>query len=87
MRKTDRELVLEKIDPKNKDIGLVDVKVLSGDNRLLATMDEHCYWTMKYDHGLVPAPFKERFTSFKLLKEHADLYFSKKNIKIVEVKD
>lgn len=89
LRRTDRILVLERIDPKGKDIGLVDPKVLGGQNNLHAVMDTTTLmWSLKYDHGLVPPAWKKsKYTSFKALREYLDDYFRNKNIKIVEVID
>lgn len=88
MRKTDRILVLERINPDKKDTGLFDPQVLAGTNQLHAVMDPNTImWTLKYEKGLVPEPLKHRFTDFRSLKKHAEDYFANKNIKIVEVKD
>lgn len=86
MRKTDRVLVLEKVDPK-KDVGMVDPKVFSGDNELHAVMDSMCMWSFKYKHGQIPPALKSRWTSFNELKKAAEKYFDNKNIKITKVID
>lgn len=88
LRNNDRILVLEKVDPKSKDNGLIDPEVFEGKNNLHAVMDEStCLWTFKYERGTIPEPLRMKFTSFKHLKEHADIYFGKKNIKITKVVD
>lgn len=88
MRSTDRILVLEKYDPKNKDVGLIDPTVFGDKNNLHLVMDTGTLmWNFKYERGAVPPMLRERFTSFKLAKEYAELYLKSKNIKIVEVKD
>jgi hypothetical protein len=87
MRSTDRILVLEKIDPKG-DTGLIDPKVFKGENNLHAVMDQGtCLWSFKHDRGMVPAPLRNKYTSFKAAREQAEEYFRQKNIRIVEVKD
>lgn len=88
MRNTDIILKLEKYDPKQKDIGLIDPKVFNGGNNLHAVMDPNTlFWTFKYEHGHIPPALRDRFTSFKVAKNHAESYFKTKNIKIVEVLD
>lgn len=88
IRSTDRVLVLEKYDPKNKDIGLIDPAVFTGNNALHAVMDESsALWSIKYERGIVPPQLKNKFTSFNALKQHAEEYFKAKNIKIVKVID
>jgi len=88
LRNTDRILVLERYDPKNKNVGLIDPQVFEGKNNLHLVMDPATLiWTFRYEHGVVPPTLKARFTSFKLAKEHAEIYLKSKNIKIVEVKD
>lgn len=88
LRKTERILVLEKFDPKQKDIGLIDPRVFNGGNELRAIMDLVTgLWSMRYTHGHVPPQLKNRFTSFKFLLQHAEAYFKTKNIKIVKVID
>lgn len=88
MRKTERVLVLEKFDPKQKDIGLVDPRVFSGQNELRGVMDLSTgLWTLQYKHGHIPPQLRNKFTSFKFLLQHAEAYFKTKNIKIVKVID
>lgn len=88
MRKTDRILKLEKYDPKQKDVGLVDPKVFTGGNNLHVVMDSNTlFWTFKYEHGHVPPQLRGRFTEFKQAYLHAEEYFKIKNIKIIEVVD
>lgn len=88
MRNTDRILVLERIDSKNKDAGMVDPGVFEGKNNLHAVMDEKtCLWSLRYERGIVPGPLRERYTDFKTLKQQTEIYLRTKNIKITEVKD
>ena len=88
LRSTDRILVLEKVNVKDKDIGLFDPQVFEGKNNLHLVMDPTtCMWTFKYERGVVPPVLKATFTSFKQAKEHAETYLASKNIKIVDVKD
>ncbi len=88
MRSTDRILVLERFDPKKKDVGLVDPQVFEGKNNLHLEMDTGTLmWSFRYERGTVPPSLRLKFTSFKLAKEHAEMYLKSKNIKIVEIKD
>lgn len=85
MKNNDRVLVLEKLDEK-VGVGLLDPALLTGNNKLHAVMNEqNLMWSFKYDHGIVPGPLKDRFSSFKELKKHAENYFKTRNIKIKEV--
>lgn len=87
MLSSDRTLKLERIDPK-KDVGLFDPEVFKGKNNLHVVMDPStCLWSFKYERGLVPPALKDRFTSFNVAKQQAELYFATKNIRIVEVLD
>lgn len=87
-RNTDRILVLERVDTKKKDVGLVDPRVFSGQNELHAVMDLGTrLWSMKYKHGILPPQLKNKFTDFNTLKQHAEVYFSTRNIRISKVID
>lgn len=87
LRRTDRILVLAKIDPKTK-ADMMDPEVFEGKNNLHAVMDNStCLWSFKYERGLPPEPLRQRFTNFNTLKAAAENYFSKKNVRIVEVID
>ena len=90
MRSPDRVLVLSiKDGTKAKNsIGNTDPRLLQGDNKLHAVMDQqNSLWHFKYDMGAVPEPLKCEFTSFRKLLEHAQAYYIKRNIEIKEVKD
>ena len=87
MRSPDRILVLNVID-SNARIGLIDPQVFTGNNPLHAKRDDQAgLWYLQYEHGILPEPLKQRFTSFKALLKYSDDYFRKKNIAIKEVKD
>lgn len=86
LRGNDRILILAKIDEETKDMGLVDPKILQGKNKL------HCYidqgmWFFRQEHGLVPGPLRNKYTSFQMAKADADAYFRTRNIQIIDVKD
>lgn len=90
LRKSDRILVLEKIEGKNtiNSTGLVENRLFTGENELHAIMDEQsCLWSLKYKMGSPPEPLKQRFTSFRALYKFAEDYFLKRNIRIKEVLD
>lgn len=93
MRTPDRVFKLELIDgtkPLNS-IGEVDTRLFKdGDsaNRLHSVMDlQTSLWSLKYDKGTVPPALHGMFTSFNKSKEHAENYFRKRNIQIVQVFD
>lgn len=86
LRSNDRILVLEKQDKTSKDSGMLDPKLFEGKNNL------HCYidgglWYFKMEHGLIPIPLRQKFTSFKTAKETAEAYFKTRNVRIVDVLD
>jgi hypothetical protein len=87
----DRILSLAQIDDKApvSSTGLVDKRLFSGENKLHAIKDpENNFWYLKYEMGSLPEVLKHsRYTTFGRLFKHAEDYFSKRNIKIVEVID
>lgn len=87
MRSNDRLFVLERINPDKKDTGLFDPEVFEGKNSLHAVMDPDTMWRCKYERGIPPKPLQQRYTNFKLLKQHIEQYLASKNIRIVEIKD
>lgn len=91
LRALDRILSLAVIDGKaaKSSTGLVDNRLFTGENQLHLTMDPHSgLWSFRYTkNGLLPEPLQGTFTSFKKGYEHAEMYFSKRNIRISEVKD
>lgn len=90
MRSPDRILVLKAMEGKKpmNTIGVNDPRLFTGENKLHAIMDaQTCLWRLKYDMGIVPETLKGTFTGFKALKKFADLYYGKRNIEIVEIKD
>lgn len=86
MRSNDRILILEKIDKEKKNHSLVDPKTLEGKNPLHIYMEQGM-WYFRYEHGLVPGPLRDRYTSFKVAKDAAEAYFLNNNIRIVDVID
>lgn len=90
MRATDRILVLKPIDNEKPRTayGNVDPKIFTGENKLHAIKDdEYNHWYLKYDNGGIPEVLKQKFTSFKALLKHAEVYYRTRNLKIVEVID
>lgn len=89
MRADDRVLVLEPIDAKAKSTtGLVDTRLFKGENSLHAIRHpEYSSWTLRYEHGIIPQPLRQTFTSFNALYKYADDYFKRRNIKITKVID
>ncbi len=86
----DRILVLKGIDDKKPltSTGLVASRLFKGDNELHATYEgQSGLWYLKYEKGLLPEPLKQKFTSFKVLREFCNKYFNDRNIEITEVKN
>jgi len=88
-RKTDIVLVLKPIDgsPRHAS-GLIDRKLFTGENNLHAIMDtQTCLWRVQYEHGTVPEPLRQRFTSYAMLIKFVTDYMKRRNINIVEIRD
>jgi hypothetical protein len=79
-RKTDR-VVLLKAEEKPK--GLVDPRLFTGENKLHVIQTDNGLWYFKYEHGGLPEPLKQQFTSFDLALKHAERYFQTRGIKIL----
>lgn len=89
-RKTDRVLVLKVKDGEKalSSTGLVDPRLFTGENRLHAIQDEqNRLWKFKYDAGAVPPALSQRYLTFDDMLQKAKVYFSKRNVEIVEVID
>lgn len=68
--------------------GMVDSRLLTGENNLHAVMDKQtCLWYVIYDNGPVPPQLKQRFTNFDRLFKHVTDYFMTRNIEIKEIID
>jgi len=90
MLNTERELVLAPIDGKKplSSHGSTDNRLFKGGNKLWAIMDKQTsLWHLKYEQGVLPEPFRQRFTSFSKLKAFVDDYYARRNLQIVDVKD
>lgn len=85
LRSNDRIILLEKENPKD-DIGVFDPGVFTGKNNLHCVLEDGM-WKFKYEHGVVPPVLRDRFATFKQARDHAEVYFKQKKIKIVGVKD
>ena len=88
-RKTDRVFSIKAIEGSSKSSnGLVDSRLFTGDNKLHAVMDPaSMLWSLKYEYGILPNAFKQRFTNFKVLHAFVQEYFRKRNIEIKEIID
>jgi len=89
MRADTRTFVLSPLEGAAKNsIGMVDTRLFSGDNVLYAVRDaQYSTWTLQYKHGVLPAPFKQTFTSFKKLEKYVADYMNRRNVRIVKVLD
>lgn len=89
-RSTDRILIMKVIDgqeAKNSS-GMVDKRLFTGGNRLHCVMDEATtFWSFRFDHGLIPPPLRQNYTSFRLALEAAKGYYERRGVEIVEVID
>ena len=91
LRAKDRILMLQPMEGKTplSTSGQVDNRIFTGEQNLKLKMDpETCLWSFQYtNNGLLPGGLEGQFTSFKAGLKHAEGYFKKRNVKIIEVKD
>ena len=88
MASTDRIMVLEVIDGKKpiSNIGLVDPRLFTGENKLHAVKDPQTnLWNFKYEYGVLPPQLKGQYTGFNQLKKVCEDYFEKRNMRLKEV--
>ena len=80
----DRVLKLTQRNPKDSP-GLIGREVFTGGNKLHAIYQEDTgLWHFKLEHGAVPEPLKQQFTSFNGMMKYAKTFFDNKNIDITE---
>ena len=72
---------------KTKSVGLLDPRMFTGESKLVAYQLSDSLWALKYEHGRLPEPLCQRFTSFNKLVQFVELYFHKKNVVVKEVSD
>lgn len=86
----DRTLVLKPIEGRNikSTMGAVDPRLFTGGNNLRIIRDPATHlWGIRYDHGIVPQPLKQMFTSFNAAKNYANDYFKRRGLEVTEVLD
>lgn len=87
-KSSDRIVILKVADglkPTNSS-GMVDPRLFQGGNSLHIVADtQTMLWYFKLDHGILPVPLQQRFTTFKKALEHAKDYYIKRNIEIEKV--
>lgn len=72
--------------PPVDNAGMIDKRLFSGENNLLALKDPvYDLWYIRYEHGTIPEELRQSFTSFTMLFKHAKTFFNKRNIEISEV--
>lgn len=88
-RSNDRVLVLEPMEGGSLNSkGMADKRLFTGENKLHALLDPHnMLWSIRYDHGIPPQPFQQRFTSFPRLYNFVEDYYKRRNVKITKVID
>ena len=83
----DRILKLKQRNPGSTkaSAGLIGTEVLKGNNNLHAKYDEAIQlWHLKMEHGEIPQPLRQRFTSFSQLFKVVQTYFDHKDIDVYE---
>jgi hypothetical protein len=86
----DRILVLKPMEGKDvlSSKGMVDKNLFTGKNNLHALMDEdYGHWSVKYDSGIIPPAFNQKWTAFSKLYKFVSDYYKLRNIQITEVID
>jgi hypothetical protein len=90
LKKEDRILRLEVVPgekPKNNS-GTTDNRLFTGETALHAVRTApYDLWVLKYEHGVLPEPLKQKFTTFTKLHEFVDGYFRRRGFRIVKVED
>ena len=90
MRSSDIVLKLKIKDgekPKSAT-GLVDHRLFKGDNNLHVILDpQTMFYSFKMDHGILPEPFRQRFTGLSKAISFAKEYFETRNVEVTEVLD
>lgn len=82
-----RVLSLGRMEGKNvlTNVGTIDNRILTGENKLRAFMEPNGLWSLKYEFGAVPEPLRQQFTSFSALNKVVKEYYHKRNIEVKEV--
>jgi len=82
----DRVIQLRPIEGKQLDsTGMVDKDLFIGTNKLHGIYDDNLQlWYVKFDSGKIPAPLKQRWTSFQQLFKSVKAYYLARNIEIQE---
>jgi len=91
VKSDDRTLVLKPLDETKSILnstGLIDNRLYKGGNTLHGMINPASnLWCLKYEVGGLPQDLKQEFTSFEKLLRFASKYFTKRNLKIVEIID
>lgn len=89
-RSNDIVLVLKPKEGKSPldVIGQVDNRIFDGNNNLHAILDtQTCLWYLRYEKGVLPRPFQQRFTSYRKMLEFVTQYYDRRNVEIAEIRD
>ena len=88
MRSDDRILVIKDVDPKRVDKGFLGASLSDEKNTLHAIREPWSnLWYLKYTHGILPGPFKQKFTSFERLIKFLNDYLDRRGLKLERVED
>jgi hypothetical protein len=90
VKKEDRILRLEVLPgekPKTTS-GQTDNRLFTGETALHAVRTApYDLWVLKYEHGVLPEPLKQKFTAFSKLFNFVDGYFRRRGFRIIKVED
>lgn len=88
MRSDDRILIVTPIEGFKGDKGFIGNSLEDKTNNLHAICNvRDRLWTLKYDHGILPLPFKQKFTSFGKLYDFVERYLNKRGLRLEGVKN
>ena len=90
LRKDTREFVLKPIEGQKKlnASGMVDNRLFSGENNLIAVRDpQTSLWSLRYKNGIMQQALKGQFTNFHSAKTTVEEYFKKRGVSVSEVLD
>lgn len=80
----DRVLVLKPMAGKTviDTTGNMDKRLFTGDNKLHVLFENGQLWRLKFEHGDVPPPLRQKFTSFSIALKTAREYYAKRNVQV-----
>jgi len=81
---TVKPLVLKPLPGKTvtDTTGNMDKRLFTGENNLNVVFENGQLWRLRFDHGSVPGPLNQHFTSFAMALKTAKEYYAKRNVSV-----